>query len=356
LNTTNLSNVTTNPHRRSSQSNINNESFQLKLSKLLELWRRMSYNDEDDDDIENGITNTTTTTNMADMFEHLVLGQERAQNAKLVSIYGLGEDTLPLVYIEKSLDHRRRRRQQQSSNSNNEGLVGGFAFERSELCSHFLDMFFKLAFDQTEDWSHLIQGVNGSWPLLSEFYDEIREQELSKIGGGGGDGHNYIDKMYLITQPQSMQTTKDNDHDSSILPLLTRKQRRRQQEKEQMFALKNKNFIDDDEDDVFRVSVEQRRGLFRTYSVRSLSSHQYYLNQNYHDHARNSQQPHRQFFNQEGLKLRKAVSFSDVSWSPRKKSTTMTSPTTIAGVNNNHNNNKTYTFFLSKFLLFHSKF
>ena len=261
LNTTNLSEINHHHyHHRAHQFNISTESFQLKLEKLIETWRQMPYNDDDD---EQQKAEDTNRTSMADVFEHMILVDERAQSAKLISIYGLGEDTLPLVYIEKV---------ERGAVSN----VGGFSFERSEWCAQFLDMFFKLTFDHTEDWSHLIQGVNRALPLLTEFYDEIRAQEIAHLVVGN---QQFVEKMYLIEPEMSLAKMRENNNIISP-PLLTRKQRRRQ-----FLLLK-------DENEDFKISTEQRRGLFRTYSVKTLS-----YNQSGGDNA----------------KLRKAVSFSDVS-------------------------------------------
>ncbi len=141
----------------------NTEAFELKLKKLLTSWKDITY--------DGG------TSSLADAYEQTVLATQHTSQAKLKTMYGLGEDTISRVYMQKLP------RTQPS-------LCGGYDCERSWWLCDFLEMFFRLGIDRTENWTFLIASVNQT-PLLPEFYDKIRSKELPNFDMP-------IEKQYLI--------------------------------------------------------------------------------------------------------------------------------------------------------------
>ena len=151
------------------------ESFDLKLAKLLDEWKEAEYD----------------TLTMGDVYEHSALNAVKAERQRVLSIYGEGEEVLVRIH-----DKNGSRTQPY--------LCGSFEFERFEGCAEFLELFFKLAFDQTEDWETL-GNSNDQTPLLPEFFDEIRAQELPN--------DEIVDRQHI------MSPGDDNEHaeiDSSL--------------------------------------------------------------------------------------------------------------------------------------------
>ena len=159
-----------------SLGHFSSESLSLKLRKLLDSWKHIII-------ASGGLS-------LAEVYEHTVLANEKSSSVKLLNVYGPGEDSLPIgVRLEKEATTVREEVEPSLRH------CGSFDFERSYWCGEFLELFFKLAFDQTEDWDHLIQAVNQT-PLLPEFYDVIRRRELGKQLEG-----ECVDKANLM-QPQ----------------------------------------------------------------------------------------------------------------------------------------------------------
>jgi hypothetical protein len=129
------------------QQNV--EAFELKLQKLLTAWRDIPHD---------GLVS------LAEAYEHAVQATEHTSHAKLRTMYGLGEDTLARVYMQKLARTRP-------------SLCGGYDCERAWWLSDFLEMFFRLGIDRTENWNFLVQSVNQT-PLLPEFYEKVRYREM----------------------------------------------------------------------------------------------------------------------------------------------------------------------------------
>ena len=253
------------------------ENFSTKLKKLLESWKQIrSHNEVLNND-------EATYLSMTDVYEHNVLANERSSHAKLVTLYGMNEDSLPLIYTEK-LDRTYP------------CVCGGFDFERTYWCAEFLELFFKLGFDQTEDWEHLIQAVNQT-PLLPEFYDAIRSVELP-------DSSEHVDKQYLI-RPRVLNEAERKPRNSEGLdfgemsPLNKRKRRANQiTSAPNTKASMGRNIVDDLNIeflplDTDSIKLTRKKGLFRTYSANTLAN------------SKMSSQ------NLEEFRLRKSVSFSE---------------------------------------------
>ena len=113
---------------------------------------------------------------MADVYEHKMSVNEFSSSKKLTNLFGQDEDCLRSIYLLKET------RQEPA-------ISGAYNYERTQWCGEFLELFFKLGFEQTEDWEPLVQSVNQT-PLLPEFYEVIRNKELSS--------NDYINKQFLI--------------------------------------------------------------------------------------------------------------------------------------------------------------
>jgi len=214
--------------------NSNKEEFELKLKVLYDSWTRIPTSQDH-----------TGQISMADVYEHTLLVNEQA-NKKLITIYGIGEDCLYDIYVMK---------QQRSQPS----IPGGYDFERSEYCGEFLELFFKLAFDQSEDWDSLIQSVNQT-PLLPEFYDVIRsEQSLSC---------EFVDKQFII-MPLSSESHTDLDQLKEINSAKKSSRRRRSFLLESDKVNKVQLVSEEPENQLEKITYQQR-GLFRSYSIMSL--------------------------------------------------------------------------------------
>ncbi|CAF0732115.1 unnamed protein product [Brachionus calyciflorus] len=87
------------------------------------------------------------------------LKTEQVEELKIKNLYGSSEEGLFL--------------------NQNVSKCGAFGFERSYLLDEFLELFFKLGFDQTENWANIIQNIN-SIPLLPEFHQTLRDKELNQ--------------------------------------------------------------------------------------------------------------------------------------------------------------------------------
>lgn len=145
---------------------FSSESFNGKLSKLLESWKEILSQAANSDGIE---------MSMAEVYETSCLANEQSSTKKLEHQFGQSESILNRIY---ELNEARDAFAQ----------TGGYAFERSHTCGEFLELFFKLGFEQSEEWEPMVQTVNET-PLLPEFYDVIRGRELPQ---------DFIDKQYLM--------------------------------------------------------------------------------------------------------------------------------------------------------------
>jgi hypothetical protein len=242
------------------------DNLNSKLNKLLETWKAIPTRNE-------SVNTENTYLSMADVYEHNILANQRSSNSKLASLFGMGEDSLARVYILK-LDRAHP------------CACGGFDFERTSWCAQFLEMFFKLGFDQTEDWEFLAQSVNQT-PLLPEFYDTIRSGQLPDT--------DQVDKQFILKRAlkeSERRRSKPDEFDlNSISPLNSRKMRRAAGAASPKMTRKELN-LDSAERNV---GLSKRQGLFRTYSVKSLN------------------QGEKVSVEEASTKLKKSVSFSDLN-------------------------------------------
>ena len=191
---------------------------------------------------------------MADIYHHDHSVNEHSTFHKLQSIYGPNESCI--LHNVYELGHAH------PNPTNNEPfLPGGFDYERSTWCGEFLELFFKLAFEQSEEWEQLVQSVNAT-PLLPEFYEAIRSQELFGRNKDGEDLDEFIDKQYIMLSlnKEVHQYSRIVNNDESII---TRQQGNRRQGRSILSSLNipgpNKATTN---------NVERQVGLFRTYSIR----------------------------------------------------------------------------------------
>ena len=193
------------------------ESFQAKLEKLLNEWKTLEY---------------SASLNMFDVYEHSAVEAVRSERTRVLSVYGESEDAIVRVHLKGGT------RTQPYS-------CGGFEFEQSEECAEFLELFFKLAFEQSENWETLCSACNRT-PILPEFYEEIYEREI----------HNEItlDHQYLLLSDGQNLETGNTDFTESNM------HRRRR-----AFLAPNKNSVDQ------QLTLEnprtRRTGLFSSYST-----------------------------------------------------------------------------------------
>jgi hypothetical protein len=125
--------------------------LQSKLEKLLAQWKSIPST------LDAGVS-------MCDLYERHLLPNENIANIKIVTEYGLGEEALDKVYLERfDVGHRE---------------IGGYEFERDAHANEVLEMFFRIGFDHTENWECLAHTVNGDVPVTMEFYDTIRDKNL----------------------------------------------------------------------------------------------------------------------------------------------------------------------------------
>jgi len=188
------------------------ENFNLKLKKLTHSWTKIV------------VTKIDTDITMNDIYAHTLEVVQKSVRPKLVSLYGVGEECLCEKYNEKK--QLQQQQQQQTA--------GGYDFERSEYGSEFLELFFKLSFDQTEDWECLIQAVNQT-PLLPEFYDLIRMEQIPNL--------DYLDKQFVMIPI------------NELIPDTLQQSRRRR-------SVLNSN----------EFQHNQQIGLFRSYSTKSVNT------------------------------------------------------------------------------------
>ncbi len=188
------------------------EQFDIKLNKLLETWKDI-------------LSSSLSNISMFNLYENHSIPNVQSSKSKLIALYGNGEDMLCRVYFQKL--------------SRTEPFkCGGYDFERASWCCDFLELFFKLGFDQTEDWDSLIQSVNHT-PYLIEFFDLIRhENDLN---------NDFIDRQYLM-QIDNLNNFVDKKRKLS------------------KFELKLNNNSQN------MNNLRKRRGLFRSYSVKSLKN------------------------------------------------------------------------------------
>jgi len=169
---------------------------------------------------------------MADAYQQIFLPNQLAINRKLESLYGPSEHSLSCLYDLKPTNPTTSR-------------PGSYHFERTHWSSDFLELFFKLGFDQTEQWEQLIQSVNTT-PLLPEFYEAVRGQELGS--------NNSVDKQHLmppLNRDIAEELADSGSKDGS--PTGTSRRRR-----SILCGLKSEEAVE-----------ERQVGLFRSYSMRS---------------------------------------------------------------------------------------
>jgi len=194
-------------------------SFNTKLSKLLDTWSNIRTTSEQD-------------ISMADAYQQIFLPNQLAINRKLESLYGPSEHSLSCLYDLKETCSTTSR-------------PGSYHFERTDWSGDFLELFFKLGFDQTEQWEQLIQSVNTT-PLLPEFYEAVRGQELGS--------NNFVDKQHLMP-PLNRDITEELGDSGSKDGSPTGTTRRR---RSILCGLKSDEVVE-----------ERQVGLFRSYSIRS---------------------------------------------------------------------------------------
>lgn len=156
------------------------KEFENKLNKLVDSWRQIPFESTTDQGI----------TSLAHAFEYQIKVRQHAALARLRTMYGSNEDDIGRVYIQK-LD-----RSQPS-------ICGGYDCERSGFMPDFLEMFFRLGIDHTEDWSFLAHSVK-KIPLLPEFYEQVKSAELP-------DGDISVDKQYFM-KPVNHSSHRKHDH------------------------------------------------------------------------------------------------------------------------------------------------
>ena len=114
---------------------------------------------------------------MADVYEHQCLVNEQSSAKKLEAVFGPNEAALTRLYEVAETRGAARA-----------AVAGGYDFERTQMCGEFLALFFKLGFEQSEEWEPLVHTLNES-PLLPEFYEPIRRRELP---------NDFVDKQHLM--------------------------------------------------------------------------------------------------------------------------------------------------------------
>lgn len=222
-------------------------SFDSKLSKLLESWKEIKAPCADDND---------SFVTMAEIYEHNCHVNEESSVQKLKRIYGQNEGFLNRTYELNELRCMPF-------------ACGGYDLERTAWHGEFLELFFKLGFEQTEEWEQLVQSVNQT-PLLPEFYEVIRNQELSN--------NDLIDKQYLMAPMNKMQETDENEQVNN-----NNNNRRRRSILSNLNIAEPKSLINKQKNSprIISQSDEQRQvGLFRSYSIKMASGDQEKYNSN----------------------------------------------------------------------------
>jgi hypothetical protein len=213
----------------------NTELFESKVKELLNSWKEIPY------DYNNQVS-------LSDYYEKHVLVNQRTTNAKLRTVYGLGEDVLSRLYMQKNERTRP-------------SICGSYDFERCWWLDDFLEFFFRLGIDRTENWSFLSQSVNKT-PLLPQFYEQIRNYELPQ------NYESTIDKQYLIKSGHNKNKSIDSDAEY-FSQFLSRNSKSTLNKPHKKSTLKK----DDSLITILnRVNTKRRQGLFRSYSARKLSS------------------------------------------------------------------------------------
>lgn len=129
---------------------------QAKLDRLVTEWRTIP-------------SRIDPNVSMGDLFANHILPNESVVSVKVASIFGPSEEIL--------FDNEEYKRLQ----PNHLRVVGGYDFERDERSIKLVEMFIRVGFDRTENWSGLSSVVNVDYPLLSEFYEPLRDRELLGI-------------------------------------------------------------------------------------------------------------------------------------------------------------------------------
>lgn len=219
---------------------FSSESFNGKLSKLLESWKEiLSTQAFNSDGIE---------MSMAEIYEHDCLVNEQVSARKLEQHFGHGEAVLNRIYeLNEARDSLT--------------VTGGYDFERSQMCGEFLELFFKLGFEQSEEWEPMVQSVNET-PLLPEFYDVIRGRELPQ---------DFVDKQYLMEPLFSRADEQQGENQRQGQN--GRSNRRRSILSNLSVAGPNKVALMGQDSVVAETTSEgqanRQIGLFRSYSIRS---------------------------------------------------------------------------------------
>ncbi len=125
---------------------------------------------------------------MADLYQQTYLPNQLATFTQIGSVYGNSECFLSRIYELEEVHGNLNR-------------PGGYYFERTNWSGEFFELFFKLGFDKTEQWEQLIQSVNKT-PLLPEFFEEVRDQELGSSG--------FLDKQHIMLPLKKPEETSEN--------------------------------------------------------------------------------------------------------------------------------------------------
>lgn len=109
------------------------------------------------------------SVNMELFFSEHVLPNEVAGFVKVSKEFGASEEVLESVYLSRGVDVER---------GGGVSVVGGYEFERDERAAAIIEIFFRIGFDRTENWEGLSSEVNSDFPIIGEFYEDIRHREL----------------------------------------------------------------------------------------------------------------------------------------------------------------------------------
>jgi hypothetical protein len=198
---------------------ISGEYVETKVMRLLEAWKHISSYSN---------FGKPNKLSMYDVYTHSMLTEQLATSAKLNAIYGTNEEALKLAY---SNDSRRPKL----------CLCGSFEYERSSLCADYLEMLFRIGLDRTDNWNTITNSLNKT-PLLPEFYSIIGEKNLS----------NVVDKQFIVNWKA---------YEAAGLGKLKSTSKRRHRTSLGANA----------HDSLQSTNRVKHRGLFRSYSIRSMT-------------------------------------------------------------------------------------
>jgi hypothetical protein len=151
----------------------------------MEMWRTIPFN---------------KSISMSDAFHQYVVDQHRSSVAKLVSLYGIGEDSLQRVYT-LNLSHV------------DPCHCGSYSFERSSTVSNFILLLFHIGFDKSENWESFVKNIN-KVPLIPQSFNEIRDQQIPNI--------NRIDRRLIKSTSLRSRHNKNRFTPSSSSSLNTK--------------------------------------------------------------------------------------------------------------------------------------